>query len=59
MGSSVYSAGLGGHVSMGSPNRQWTDVQHSYFGQTYPPYFIFGAYAPSNDWTLWSGVPLE
>lgn len=39
--------------------RSWTDVQYSYFGRTYPPYFIFGAYAPTNEWTLWSGIPLE
>jgi hypothetical protein len=39
--------------------RLWTDVQQSYFGMTYPPKFIFGAYAPSNDWTLWSQVPME
>lgn len=38
---------------------RWADIQHSYFGQTEPPYFIFGAYAPSNEWTLWSGVPME
>ncbi len=39
--------------------RSWSDIQYSYFGRTYPPYFIFGAYAPSNEWTLWSGVPME
>ena len=59
MGSSVYGAGIGGPIRMGGPNRAWTDVQSSYFGQVVPPYFIFGSYAPSNDWTLWSGVPLE
>ncbi|HIH38908.1 hypothetical protein J4460_02240 [Candidatus Woesearchaeota archaeon] len=37
----------------------WTDVQSSYFGQTYAPRFIFGQYSPSNDWTLWTQVPLE
>jgi len=41
------------------PRDKWSDVQHSYFGRTYPPYFIFGAYAPSNDWQLWSTVPME
>lgn len=47
---------------LGAPSRtggRWQDVQYSYFGQIMPPYFIFGAYAPSNDWTLWSGVPME
>ncbi len=37
----------------------WGQIQHSYFGRTYPPYFIFGAYSPSNEWTLWSQVPFE
>ena len=39
--------------------QRWTDVFQSYFGRTYPPNYIFGNYAPSNDWTLWSQVPLE
>ena len=54
-GTSVYGMG------MGSPQvpQRWTDVQYSYFGQNKPPYFIFGPYAPSNDWTLWSTVPME
>lgn len=56
-GSPVY--GLSGPTRMGAPQNSWTDVQYSYFGRTYPPYFIFGAYAPSNDWTLWTGVPME
>lgn len=54
--SPVYSAGYWGGPPEG---RTWIDVQHSYFGRTYPPNFIFGAYSPSNDWTLWSEVPLE
>ena len=37
----------------------WTDIHYSYFGQPQPPYFVFGTYAPSPDWTLWSAVPLE
>ena len=37
----------------------WGDVQNAYFGRSQTPYFIFGAYAPSNDWTLWSNVQLE
>jgi len=54
-GSNVYGMG------MGSPQipQRWTDIQYSYFGQNKPPYFIFGPYAPSNDWTLWSAVPME
>lgn len=37
----------------------WRDVQHAYFGKTYSPTFIFGAYVPSNDFRLWSEIPLE
>jgi len=41
------------------PQQNWSDVQYSYFGRSYPPYFIFGDFAPSRDWTLWSQVPVE
>ena len=54
-GSPVYGMGFKG----GAPSQSWGDIQHSYFGQVKPPYYVFGAYAPSNDWTLWSQVPLE
>ncbi|MBW2976995.1 sugar phosphate isomerase/epimerase [Candidatus Woesearchaeota archaeon] len=54
-GSHVYGMGAGGPQV---PQR-WSDVQYSYFGQNRPPYFVFGPYAPSNDWTLWSAVPME
>ena len=54
-GGNVYGIGVG------APQvpQNWTDVQYSYFGQNKPPYFVFGPYAPSNDWTLWSAVPME
>ena len=54
-GSPVYGMGFRG-VSV---PQTWADVQYSFFGQNKPPYYVFGAYAPSNDWTLWSAVPLE
>ncbi len=38
---------------------RWNDVQHSYFGQDRPPNYVFGAYSPSNDWTLWTQIPME
>ncbi|MBW2975647.1 sugar phosphate isomerase/epimerase [Candidatus Woesearchaeota archaeon] len=55
LGSPVYGIGAG------APQvpQTWGNVQYSYFGQNRPPYFVFGAYAPSNDWTLWSQVPME
>ena len=43
----------------GARGQRWGEVQYSYFGQNQPPYFVFGAYAPSNDWTLWSQTPME
>jgi len=55
-GSPVYAAHYLPHFA---PKRTWTDIQYSYFGQTQSPYFIVGPYAPSEDWTLWSRVPLE
>lgn len=54
-GSPVYGMGFRG----GGVPQTWSDVQYSFFGQNKPPYYIFGPYAPSNDWTLWSAVPLE
>jgi len=56
LGSPIYGMGMGGG---GGGPQTWSDVHYSYFGQNKPPYYIFGAYAPSNDWTLWSQVPLE
>lgn len=37
----------------------WGNIQNAYFGRTYTPFFIVGAYSPSNDWKVWSEVPLE
>ncbi|MEW5896820.1 MAG: TIM barrel protein [Nanoarchaeota archaeon] len=54
-GSPVYGAGAGPSLS----SRGWGEVGYGHFGLAQPPYFVFGAYSPSEDWTLWSGVPLE
>ena len=48
-----------GYFSGGGAPQTWTDVRSGYFGKSYPPNFVFGAYSPSNDWTLWSQTPLE
>ncbi len=40
-------------------SRSWTDIEGSYFGRTGSPNYIVGDYAPSEDWTLWSGAKLE
>lgn len=42
----------------GAPN-DWRNIEHSYFGKTYSPNFIFGSYSPSNEFKLWSEIPLE
>ena len=39
--------------------RTWGQVHYNHFGQNQPPYFTFQPYSPSEDWTLWSGVPFE
>jgi len=58
VGAPIYGVGEG--FGVGAPQDQtWTNVQYSYFGRSYPPNFVFGAYSPSNDWTLWSQVPFE
>jgi hypothetical protein len=54
-GSPVYGVSF----QRGLPPQNWANLQYSYFGRTYPPYFIFGAYVPSNEWTFWSQVPIE
>lgn len=56
-GSPVYGA-HGPVARTGAPSR-WSDIQYSYFGQMASPYYVFGPYAPSQDWTLWTQVPLE
>jgi len=50
LGSPVYALGRG--ISFGK-------VRHGHFGYAAPPNYIVGAYAPSNDFRLWSEVPLE
>ena len=54
-GSPMYGMG----PSLAPRKRTWGDGGYGFFGQNEPPYFVFGAYSPSEDWTLWSGVPLE
>jgi hypothetical protein len=51
------ASGYGG--GGGAPVRRWGDIQNSYLGRSYSPMFMFGAYAPSNEFKLWSEVPLE
>jgi sugar phosphate isomerase/epimerase len=50
---------IGSGIPTGGGGAAWSNVQYGYFSQMQSPYFIFGAYAPSNDWQLWSQVPME
>lgn len=56
-GSSVY--GSGGMSGRGGTGGSWGNTQYNHFGRTKPPYFTTGQYIPSQDWQMWSGVPLE
>jgi hypothetical protein len=59
LGSSVYGT-EGMHLGGGGAGGgRWENIHQSYFGQNKPPYYVFGSYAPSNDWTLWSQTPME
>jgi len=53
-GSAIYGIG-----APAASRQEFGAVQYSYFGQNQPPYFVFGTYSPSNDWTLWSQAPME
>ncbi|MBI2133380.1 hypothetical protein HYU11_01720 [Candidatus Woesearchaeota archaeon] len=38
----------------------WSDVWRGYFGQTAPPYFLYGEAAPDPEhWVLWTGTRME
>ena len=52
LGSPVYSLGFG-HP------RTFTGVHQADFGYQSPPFYIVGSYSPSNEWKLWSEIPLE
>jgi hypothetical protein len=51
---------FGSYAPAGSAwNPRWTETHQGYFGKPYSPTFIVGDFAPSQDWKLWSEVPLE
>lgn len=43
----------------GSFAPRFTDVHWRHAGGYAPPNYMVGSYVPSNEWTLWSQVPLE
>ena len=50
------------NLNIQTPYRSFGEVHRSYFGKTTPPYFIFGEYAPSQQFKgepFYTGVPLE
>jgi len=49
-GSPVYSLPTG---------QRFNQVHQAHFGYQAPPNYIVGAYSPTNEWSLWSQVPLE
>jgi len=51
-GSPVYAAG----TPFAAPAGRWRERHFGYGG---PSLYIVGAYSPSNDWKLWSEVPME
>ena len=52
-------ANIGQGYFAGPPLRWQEPMGRSYFGRSYSPLFMFGSYSPSNDFKLWSEVPLE
>ncbi len=63
-----YRALLGGWRHFGSSiyglsrphGDTWSDVWRGYFGQTAPPYFLYGEGSPDQEqWVLWTGTRLE
>jgi len=44
--------GIGTHKGFGQ-------IKNSHFGYGAPPNYIVGGYVPSNEWKMWSEVPLE
>ena len=54
-----FNAPISGNYLGGAAPQRWGNIQQGYFGRTYSPNFMFGAYAPSNEFKLWSDVPLE
>ena len=43
----------------GAGRQNFQRLQNAQAGLYAPPNYIVGAYVPSNEWTLWTGVPLE
>ncbi|MBN1646220.1 hypothetical protein JW868_04235 [Candidatus Woesearchaeota archaeon] len=55
----AFGANLGTNPMQSMQPMRWNNVMHGHLGYGAPPFYIVGAYSPSNDWQLWSEVPLE
>lgn len=51
-GSPIYAVGMPGV-------RSFNTMRQAHFGYSGPSNYIVGAYSPSNEWKLWSEVPME
>ncbi len=52
--------GAGVYGLPGARKDTWADIEHSYFGRTATPYFLYGENAPrADEWVFWSATPLE
>ncbi len=59
-GSPIYGASAGTPTpTPAGPGGSFRDVYQSHFGYQAPPFYVVGAYAPSNEWQLWSEVQME
>mgnify|MGYP005838794585 CR=1 FL=1 len=54
-GSPIYGAAVGGSGG----GQRFSQVHKQHFGYDQPPFYVVGGYSPSNEWQLWSQVPLE
>ncbi|HLD04733.1 MAG TPA: TIM barrel protein [Candidatus Nanoarchaeia archaeon] len=50
---------LGSPIYKLRPQQTFASIQRAHFGYHNPAMYIVGAYSPSNEWVLWSEVPLE
>jgi hypothetical protein len=54
----AFGSDIVGSYFEGQRPTRWMD-NPEYLGGMNPPPYVLGQYRPTDDWTLWSGVPLE
>ncbi|HME87495.1 MAG TPA: hypothetical protein VKE88_03720 [Candidatus Nanoarchaeia archaeon] len=55
----TFGSPIGSSYWQNKPSPQFKDIRQSYAATSYGSTGIFQSYVPSNDFTLWSNVPLE